>query len=188
MTMLVSRSSQDYDQVHMTKSTTHSNVKYTGPPHSAPGTVNHQLVCFNYLFVEAPNPQVQQRSLAGVSSGHVAGIGCNLNKPTSSSTITITSFNPTISPPLYPTTSIPPLTGNQLMNWSVLAMVSSVRPPCNLCWNHPLTSATPLSIQTPSSTNTFTHSHVTSTYHFRTAYRMASCEKGGVVDQSGRVY
>ena len=40
-----------------------------------PGTVDRQLVCFSYLFVEPPNPQVQQRSLACVSSGHVAAIG-----------------------------------------------------------------------------------------------------------------
>ena len=86
----------------MTKVTTHSNVKHVGPPHSAPGAIDHQLVYFSYLFGEAPDPQVQHRNLASVSSGHVAGIGCNLNKPTSSDTITITSCNPNDLPVVVP--------------------------------------------------------------------------------------
>lgn len=119
-----------------------------------PGTVDHQLVCFSYLFAEAPDPQVQQRSLAGVSSGHVAGIGCNLNKPTWHHNHNF--LQPQRSPRCCTQLPPPPLTGNQLVNLSVPAIVSSVHLQCNLCWNHPLTSLTPLSIPTPSSTNTFT--------------------------------
>ena len=58
-----------------------------------PGTVDHQLVCFPFLYAEKPDPRVQQRSLAGTTSGHVADIGCNLNKPTSAGIIKIRSRN-----------------------------------------------------------------------------------------------
>jgi choline dehydrogenase len=64
--------------------------------------VDHQLVCFSYLLAEVPDPQVQQQSLAGVSSGHVAGVGCNLNEPTSSGNITITSYNSNDIPAVVP--------------------------------------------------------------------------------------
>lgn len=48
-----------------------------------PGAVDHQLVYFSFLFASKPDPRVQQRSLAGTTSGHVAEIGYNLSKPTS---------------------------------------------------------------------------------------------------------
>jgi len=43
-------------------------------------------------------------------------------------------------------------------------------------------------LESPIDLTDYIHSHVTSTDYFCATCRMASREKGGVVDQSGRVY
>ena len=78
-----------------------------------PYAIDHQLVCFSYLFMAAPmttpSPTHSEakskrgpRSLGGTSTGHVAGLGCNLNKPTSLGTVRVTSQDPNVQPHVSP--------------------------------------------------------------------------------------
>lgn len=153
-----------------------------------PGAIDHQLICFSYLFAQAPDPRVQQqRSLAGVASGQVAGIGCNLNKPTSLGFVTITSRDPNEHPrvvPNYLSTDHDKRSARGLVRrgYRVItssAMQSVLEPPMGI---------DELVIKSDENLDEYIQSQVTSTYHFCGTCRMASREKGGVVDQSGRVY
>lgn len=68
----------------------------------SPGAIDMQMVCFSYLY-SAPEAHPQaQRNLGGTVAGHVAGIGCNVNKPTSSGILQIKSRDPTVHPYVAP--------------------------------------------------------------------------------------
>lgn len=152
-----------------------------------PGAIDHQLICFSYLYAQAPDPRVQQRSLAGATSGHVAGIGCNVNKPTSTGTIAIASRDVNELPIVttnYMQTKNDRASARELVRvgWRVLtseAMKQAVEEPIGL---------TQQDVDDDDKLDKFIMSNVTSTYHFCGTNRMASREKGGVVNQSGRVY
>ena len=154
-----------------------------------PGAIDLQLVCFSYLFAEAPDPQVQQqqRSLAGVSSGHVAGIGCNLNKPTSFGNISIGSCSPMDLPTIIPNylqSTVDRRRAREVVRIAYRVMMS---PHMQQVLEPPLTLK-PSTVDSDSQLDEYIWSQVTSAYHFCCTCRMASREKGGVVDQSGRVY
>ena len=105
MTVLISQSSQGHDQVHMTKSTTHSaRVPLTpiGLPirRSSKSSSPAAESCLRLKW-----PRGRHR--------------VSLNKPTSSDTITITSCNPNYLPAVVPNYLHTPLTSNQLVNLSV---------------------------------------------------------------------
>ena len=122
-----------------------------------------------------------------MASGHVAGIGCNLNKPTSSGMISITSCNPNDLPtvePNYLHTSVDRQLARELVRTGYRAitspsMQSVLDPPIGL---------TDSIVNSDALLDESIQSHVTSTYQFCGTCRMASREAGGVVDQSARVY
>lgn len=152
-----------------------------------PGTIDHQLVCFSYLYAHARDPKTPQRTLSGAATGHVAGIGCNLNKPTSQGSTFITSRDPNV---------LPKVTFDYLGTESDRASTRElVRKGYRLIRSKAMQSVLedPLGIDdavvaSDDQLDKYCRANVTSTYHFSSSCRMASRERGGVVDQSGRVY
>ncbi|KAG4432655.1 hypothetical protein IFR05_011858 [Cadophora sp. M221] len=153
-----------------------------------PGAIDHQLVCFSYLYVHARDPKMApQRTISGAATGHVAGIGCNLNKPTSSGTTFIQSRDPNVLPKVtmdYLGTAADQASARELVRtgYGVIrsaAMQSVLETPLGI---------EDSTIASNDDLDKFCQAHVTSTYHFSSSCQMASREKGGVVDQSGRVY
>ena len=153
----------------------------------SPGAMDLQLVCFSYLY-SAPDAHPQaQRSLGGTETGHVAGIGCNVNKPTSSGSVRIRSCDPADQPYVAPgyltTASDRPCAREavRLANRVIRseAMQTVLSPPFGL---------TPEIIASDDLLDQWIQSQYASTYHFTSTCRMAARERGGVVDQSGRVY
>ena len=152
-----------------------------------PGATDLQLICFSYLYAEAHDPRVQQRSLAGTATGHVAGIGCNINKATSTGTVYIQSMDPHTAPtvmPNYLTTEKDKNMSREIVRKGYNVMTS---PPMQQVLEPPIG----LDCRTLSSDqllDAWIESQLSTTYHFCGSCRMASQDEGGVVDQSGRVY
>ena len=153
-----------------------------------PGTTDLQIICFSYLFAQAPDPRVQGgRSLGGTASGHVSGIGCNVNKPTSLGTVRIRSRagrNAPIVAPQYFTTQTDRDTAREVVRAAYAIMTSS---PMREKLSEPL-GIDQRTIASDSLLDEYIHSQYSTTYHFCGSCRMANREQGGVVDQSGRVY
>ena len=152
-----------------------------------PGAIDLQLVCFSYLFAESPDPRVQQRSLAGTATGHVAGLGGNLNKPTSLGTVKIRSTDPHEHPvvrPNYLQTAHDRRAARELVRKAYRVMTSApmqsvLEPPIGL-HNGTMENDTLL--------DKWINSQLSTTFHFCGSSRMAPRNRGGVVDQSGRLY
>ena len=152
-----------------------------------PNAIDHQLVCFSYLFAESPDPRVQQRGLAGTATGHVAGVGGNLNKPTSLGTVKIKSKDPQQHPTVNP---------NYLQtSHDRRSMRELVRRAYRVITSAPMQSAVGLplglddqTIENDALLDMWITSQLSTTYHFCGSSRMAHQDCGGVVDQSGRVY
>ena len=154
---------------------------------SRKGTTDLQMVCFSYLYAQAPDPRVQQRSLGGTVSGHVAGIGCNVNKPTSLGTVRITSKDAEAYPEIDPRY----LKSDQ----DLAAAREAVRKAFAVLSSEPMQAVLgpPIGIDSATADDNakldeYIKSHFSSTYHFCGSCRMASRHQGGVVDQCGRVY
>ena len=153
-----------------------------------PGAIDLQMVCFSYLFVP-PSTTAQQdsRSLAGTATGHVAGIGCNVNKPTSIGSVRIRSDNaldhPTINPNYFQTQH------DRNVAREVVRRAYSVMttPAMQQVLEEPLTLTKDI-VEDDAALDEWILSQVSSTYHFSGSCRMAARDQGGVVDQSGRVY
>lgn len=162
-----------------------------------PDAIDMQMVCFSYLYSAptqsspAPSdiaPHLQaQRSLGGTFSGHVAGIGCNVNKPTSVGDVRIRSRSPHDQPrvaPNYLTTSTDRACAREAVRLAyrivtTAAMQTVLSPPFGL---------TPAIISSDDLLDKWIQSQYCSTYHFTSTCRMAARDRGGVVDQNGRVY
>ena len=151
------------------------------------GATDLQMVCFSYLYAQAPDPRVQQRSLGGTVSGHVAGIGCNVNKPTSLGTVRIISKDGFAYPEVDPHY----LESEQ----DLTAAREVIRRAFTVLYSEPMQAVLGPPIGVDSATIEDKHmldqyimSHFSSTYHFCGTCRMADKDQGGVVDQSGRVY
>ncbi|EGP91678.1 uncharacterized protein MYCGRDRAFT_32708 [Zymoseptoria tritici IPO323] len=128
-----------------------------------------------------------QRSLGGSETGHVAGIGCNLNKPTSHGSVQIGSKDPLQQPvvrPNYLTTAEDRTSAREIVRLGYKIMLSrSMQSRLSL----PL-GITDDTIRSDNLLDKWIQSQYSSTYHFCCSCRMAARESGGVVDQSGRVY
>jgi choline dehydrogenase-like flavoprotein len=159
------------------------------------GAVDLQMVCFSYLY-SAPSlskseqptlPMEAQRNLGGTASGQVAGIGCNVNKPTSNGSVRIQSRDPKQQPliaPNYLTTASDRARAREAVRLAhriILSepMQSVLSPPLGLTLE--ITASDGL-------LDNWIQSQYSSTYHFTSTCRMAARERGGVVDQSGCVY
>ena len=152
-----------------------------------PGTIALQMVCFSYLFVPPSDPASQGRSLAGTASGHVAGIGCNVNKPTSLGTVAIRSTKPLDHPIISPNY----LQTNEDRSLAREAVRQAYRvittPAMQNVLEEPLTLTRRI-VEDNDRLDDWILTQLSSTYHFCGSCRMATRERGGVVDQSGRVY
>ncbi|KAH7370014.1 hypothetical protein BKA65DRAFT_471255 [Rhexocercosporidium sp. MPI-PUGE-AT-0058] len=144
-----------------------------------PGTVDHQLVCFSYLYAHDRDPNItSQSTLSGTASGHVAGIGCNLNKPTSSGTTFIESRNPNMLPKVtmnYLSTAADRASPRELVRTGYGLIRSSVM---QVVLEAPL-SIEDSTIASDDELDQYCRANVTSTYHFSSSCRMASRDKGG---------
>lgn len=152
-----------------------------------PKAIDLQMICFSYLFV--PHLSRGARGLAGTATGHVAGIGCNVNKPTSIGRVAIRSRNATIYPvvtPNYLTTEQDRAAAREVVRRAYHVIMS---PPMQNVLEEPLTlKQRMISDPDETSLDEWITSQLSSTYHFCGSCRMAPRERGGVVDQSGRVY
>lgn len=154
-----------------------------------PGAIDLQMVCFSYLFVPASTAAQGQssRSLAGTATGHVAGIGCNVNKPTSIGSVTIRSREaldyPTITPN-YLQTDHDRKAAREVVRRAYSVMTSSA---VQNVLEEPLTLTKSI-VEDDAALDEWIVSQISSTYHFCGTCRMAARDQGGVVDQSGRVY
>jgi choline dehydrogenase len=152
-----------------------------------PGTLALQMVCFSYLFVSSSDLARQGASLAGTASGQVAGIGCNLNKPTSIGKVAIWTREalkyPNISPNYLQTDEDRRLSREAVRQAyrviTTTAMQSVLEEPLTL---------TQRIIEDDNVLDDWILTQMSSTYHFCGSCRMATLENGGVVDQSGRVH
>jgi choline dehydrogenase len=151
-----------------------------------PGAIDLQMVCFSYLFV----PQSQAaggRSLAGTATGHVAGIGCNINKPTSVGRISIRSANafeyPTVTPN-YLATEHDRAAAREVVRQGYRILITEAM---QQVLEEPLTLTSAI-VEDDTALDEWILSQLSSTYHFCGSCRMAPEHRGGVVDQSGRVY
>jgi choline dehydrogenase len=153
-----------------------------------PGAIDLQMVCFSYLFAQPSDLNATgQRSLGGTSSGHVAGVGCNVNKPTSLGTVMIKSKDPDEIPtvaPNYFSTLFDRRGARELLRKAYQIMVS---PPMQKVLSPPL-GLTDGMVTSDQLLDQYIEAHYSTTYHFCGSCRMASRDNGGVVDQSGRVY
>lgn len=152
-----------------------------------PGTTDLQMVCFSYLFAQAPDPRVQQRSLGGTASGHVAGIGCNLNKATSLGYLHIQSKNPHKLPVIDPRYLETALDRARLRE-AVRSAYQVITTPAMQTVLGPPLGINATIVEDDNLLDEWIKSQLSSTYHFVSTCRMASKNKGGVVDQSGRLY
>jgi choline dehydrogenase len=168
-------------------------ARWSSSPSS--GRLDLQMVCFSYLHSTPPQPPSSaavttgngQRSLGGTASGHVAGIGCNLNKPTSLGSVRIHTTDPSEQPAIAP--------GYFTTATDRAAARKAVRLAYEIMQSEPmqqhLSPAIGLTLEIMGRDNLLDEwitSQYSSTYHFTSSCRMAAREQGGVVDQSGRVY
>lgn len=152
-----------------------------------PGSTDLQIICFSYLYAQIPDPRVQQRSLSGTATGHVAGVGCNLNKPTSMGTVTIRSKDPREAPlvaPNYLQTDHDRKLAREIVRKAYQIMTSSAM---QGVLEKPL-GLDDTVLASDQLLDEWIESQYSTTYHFCGTCRMAAQDKGGVVDQSGRVY
>lgn len=157
--------------------------------------IDMQMVCFSYLYAAPPPPAPEelpaleqaQRNLGGTASGHVAGIGCNVNKPTSRGSVRIRSRDsheqPTIAPD-YLSTAVDRACAREAVRLAYRAIQSEamqavLSPPLGL---------NAAVVESDAELDDWIQSQFASTYHFAGSCRMAAREFGGVVDQSGCVY
>lgn len=152
-----------------------------------PGCVDLQLVCFSYLFAEANSAMNQRRDLAGNATGHVAGIGCNVNRPESLGSVMIQSLDATDQPLIIPN-YLQSLPDKALAREAVRRGYEVITSPAMNC-----VLGSPIGIDrevvdSDERLDQYIEKQFTSTYHFCGTCRMATREKSGVVDQSGRVY
>ena len=150
------------------------------------GAVDLQMVCFSYLYARA-DPMVQQRSIGGTVDGHVAGIGCNVNKPLSLGTIRITERDGSTFPEISPhyLESHQDLRAAREVVRKAFSVISSS--PMQAVLGPPIGIDSDI-IEEDEALDEYITGQFSSTYHFCGSCRMAAREKGGVVDQSGRVY
>jgi choline dehydrogenase len=155
-----------------------------------PGTLALQMVCFSYLFVSPSDPAgggQRGPSLAGTASGQVAGIGCNLNKPTSTGTVAIRTRDalayPTISPNYLQ------MDEDRRLSREVVRQAYRVitSPAMQSVLEEPLTLTRRI-VEDDELLDGWIRTQLSSTYHFCGSCKMAPLENGGVVDQSGRVH
>lgn len=151
-----------------------------------PGAIDLQMVCFSYLFVP-PSTAHGERGLAGTATGHVAGIGCNVNKPTSIGSVTIRSADvrdhPTVIPN-YLQTDHDRKAAREVVRRGFWVMTTSSM---QRVLEEPL-SLNKRIVEDDAALDEWIVTQLSSTYHFCGSCRMAARDQGGVVDQSGRVY
>ncbi len=153
-----------------------------------PGSLDAQFTMFSYLNVRTTGEGT--RGLAGEGAEgieNVAGIGCVLNKPRSVGTVFISTTDPQVLPDVDP-------------NYLHLQIDrDAIREIVRIGWNILTTGPLALLLHEPIGMDATTiaddaaldaaiESKTASGYHLTGTCTMAAIEKGGVVDEQGRVY
>lgn len=152
-----------------------------------PRAIDLQMVCFSYLFVQHQDSNTKQRTLAGTATGHVAGIGCNVNKPISLGKVFITSRDPREYPrvePNYLHSAHDQKAAREVVRRAHLVITSTAM---QEVLEKPLTLTRGI-CEEDDSLDQWILEQLSTTYHFCGSCRMAAMQNGGVVDQSGRIY
>lgn len=153
-----------------------------------PGSLDAQLTMFSYLNVRTTGEG--SRGLAGEGVAgleNVAGIGCVLNKPRSTGTVTISSINPSVLPDVYPNYLDAQIDRDAIreivrLGWKVL----TTEPLSGLL--HEPIGMDAATIADDNALDAAIEGKTASGYHFTGTCLMAARERGGVVDQDGLVY
>ncbi|KAJ5750507.1 hypothetical protein N7533_007535 [Penicillium manginii] len=133
------------------------------------------------------NPGAVDLQMGGTETGHVAGIGCNINKPTSLGMVEIRSKDPNQMPrvrPNYLSTPRDRALAREVVRTAYAVLTS---PAMQAVLTAPL-GITSQTVADDVMLDDYIQAQYSTTYHFCGSCRMADREKGGVVDQSGRVY
>jgi len=152
-----------------------------------PGRTDLQMVCFSYLNAPVASSGTQRRSLSGSAVGHVAGIGCNLNKPTSIGSVTIKSTDASEAPkvaPSYLQTDQDRKAAREVVRKAFEVITSA---PMQQVLTEPI-GFDVSALESDEYLDDWIQRQYSTTYHFSGTCRMADRNKGGVVDQSGHVY
>jgi choline dehydrogenase len=153
-----------------------------------PNSLDGQLTMFTYLNTRTTGEG--SRGIAGEGTGdieNVAGIGCVLNKPRSLGTVRITTLDPNVLPDVDP---------NYL---DAQVDREAIRELVRVGWD--VFTAQPLAdmleaplgmdaetINDDAALDAAIEEKAASGYHFTGTCLMAPAERGGVVDQEGRVH
>jgi choline dehydrogenase len=151
------------------------------------GRTDLQMVCFSYLNAPVASPGTQGRSLSGTAVGHVAGIGCNLNKPTSMGSVKIKSNAAREAPkvaPNYLQTDQDRKAAREVVRKAFEVITSA---PMQRVLHEPIGLDASV-LESDEYLDDWVQRQYSTTYHFSGTCRMAPQNKGGVVDQSGHVY
>jgi choline dehydrogenase len=152
-----------------------------------PGCTDFQMVCFSYLNASPAESGTHRRGLSGSAVGHVAGIGCNLNKPTSLGSVTINSIDARKAPrvaPNYLQTDHDRKSAREIVRKAFEVMTST---PMQRVLHEPIELNVSV-LESDKSLDDWIQRQYSTTYHFSGTCRMAHQTKGGVVDQNGHVY
>jgi choline dehydrogenase len=152
-----------------------------------PYSTDFQMVCFSFLYAQPVTSRAQQRSLAGTTIGHVAGIGCNLNKPTSLGRVTIISNDANQAPKVHPDylhSSHDRIAAREIVRKAYDVLTS---PPMQKFLHKPIDLDRSI-LEVDHLLDEWIQKQFSTTYHFCGTCRMADRSHGGVVDQCGRTY
>lgn len=152
-----------------------------------PGSTDFQMVCFSYLNAPPAGDGTQGRSLSGTAVGHVAGIGCNVNKPTSLGSVRIKSTDAAEAPriaPNYLQTDHDRRAAREIVR-KVYGIITSDAMQRVLHRPDGLDNSI---LESDDRLDRWIQCQFSTTYHFSGTCRMAPVANGGVVDQSGRVH
>lgn len=129
----------------------------------------------------------RSKRACGTVTGHVAGIGRNVNKPTSLVSVEIRSRNASKYPvviPNYLQTDHDRKAAREVVRQAYRVITT---PAMRQVLEEPLNLDQGM-VDEDAALDLWIASQLSSTYHFSGSCKMASLNKGGVVDPSGRVY
>jgi len=153
-----------------------------------PGSLDGQLTTFTYLSTRSTGKG--NRGLAGDGTDdidYVGGMGCVLNKPRSLGTVRILSTDPSVLPDVDPNYLDRQIDRDAIREIVRLGWKVFTTPPMADLFLDPLGIDADI-VADDAKLDSVIESKTASGYHFTGTCLMATPEKGGVVDQQGRVY
>ena len=160
---------------------------YRMSTNAQPGSLDGQLTMFTYLNAHTPDGSRGIAGEGGVDVQNVAGIGCVLNKPRSLGTVRAISLDPSVLPDVDPNYLDADIDRDAIREIVRVAWkVFTTAPLADLLG--PSLGMDAATIADDAALDAAIADKTASGYHFTGTCLMASLDRGGVVDQEGRVY